>query len=133
MIPYFIALLTAGIPLVILEYGIGLRMKGSAAFSFAKVGKKWEWVGWWPILIVFVTACYYTIIMAWAMNYFVYAFKLAWGSDTATFFNQVHLRLSEGPGRLGGIRLPILITLFISWVAMYFIISKGVKSVGKVV
>ena len=38
LIPYFVALLTAGIPLVILEYGIGLRMKGSAAFSFAKVG-----------------------------------------------------------------------------------------------
>lgn len=133
LIPYFVALLTAGIPLVILEYGIGLRMKGSAALSFAKVGKKWEWVGWWPILIVFVTACYYTIIMAWAMNYFIYSFTLAWGSDTATFFNQVHLKLTEGPGQLGGIITPIFITLIISWTAIYFIISKGVKSVGKVV
>ena len=37
-IPYFVALLTAGIPLMILEYALGVRYQGSAARSFKKWG-----------------------------------------------------------------------------------------------
>ena len=37
LIPYFVALLTAGIPLMILEFAIGHRMAGSAPLSFSKI------------------------------------------------------------------------------------------------
>ncbi len=46
LLPYFVALITAGIPLMILEYGIGQLMRGSAPMSFAKVNPQWEWLGW---------------------------------------------------------------------------------------
>ena len=36
-IPYFVALVTAGIPLMIVEYGVGHLMRGSAPMSFAKI------------------------------------------------------------------------------------------------
>ena len=51
-VPYFIALLTAGIPLMIVEYGIGSRYQGSAAKSYRGLGKKYEWIGWWAVGIV---------------------------------------------------------------------------------
>ena len=43
LLPYFIALIVVGIPLMILELGIGHRMRGSAPLSFAKIDRKWEW------------------------------------------------------------------------------------------
>ena len=44
LIPYLVALLTAGIPLMIPEYGIGHRMRGSAPMSFAAISPAWEWL-----------------------------------------------------------------------------------------
>jgi NSS family neurotransmitter:Na+ symporter len=42
LIPYVIALLTAGIPLLILEFGIGHERIGSAPLAYAKIRKNWE-------------------------------------------------------------------------------------------
>ena len=50
LIPYFFALFTAGIPLLILEYGFGHKYKGSTPLSFARASKKWEWLGCKKIL-----------------------------------------------------------------------------------
>ena len=49
LIPYLIALFVVGIPLMILELGLGHRMRGSAPMSFAKISRSWEWLGWWAV------------------------------------------------------------------------------------
>ncbi|AKB20004.1 Sodium-dependent transporter [Methanosarcina sp. WWM596] len=46
LIPYFVALLTAGIPLMILEFGLGSKFLGSAPLSLKKANKSFEWIGW---------------------------------------------------------------------------------------
>ena len=46
LIPYLLALLTVGIPLLILEFGVGHRMRSSAPASFTKIRPHWEWLGW---------------------------------------------------------------------------------------
>lgn len=46
LIPYFFALLTAGIPILILEFGIGRSERGSAPLSFRRLSEKYEWLGW---------------------------------------------------------------------------------------
>ena len=69
-IPYLFALLTAGIPILILEFTIGHRYRGSAPLSFFRMsGKKAEWLGWWAVLVSFVISVYYAVIIAWAMRY----------------------------------------------------------------
>ena len=45
LIPYLIALLVVGLPLMILELGIGHKMRGSSPMSLAKIDRKWE-CGW---------------------------------------------------------------------------------------
>ncbi len=133
LIPYFVALFTAGIPLMILEYAIGQMMNGAAPESFAKIRKKYEWIGWWALLIGFVVMTYYTVIMSWCFSYLIYSLKLSWGSSAQDFFFNNFLGLSSGHGDLGGIRWPIFLGLIFVWVSIFFCVIKGTKSVGKVV
>lgn len=133
LIPYFVALLTAGIPLLILEYALGHRMQAGAPKSFEKVSQKTAYVGWWAVFAGFGIVTYYAVIMAWCFGYLIHALNLAWGADAEFFFMNTFLQRSSGPGVLGSIRWPVLAGLAATWISILLIIHKGVKSVGKVV
>jgi NSS family neurotransmitter:Na+ symporter len=101
LIPYITALLTAGIPLLILEFGIGHERVGSAPLAYAKLNKKWEWLGWWAVIFVmFGIELYYTTIISWCLNFFVQSFNLGWGEDTKSFFYNDFLKLSSIPSEI---------------------------------
>ncbi|MBZ4647279.1 MAG: transporter, partial [Clostridia bacterium] len=74
LIPYFFALFTAGIPLMILEYSIGHKFRGATPAALARANKKWEWLGWWPSVNSIVILIYYSMILGWALNYVFLAF-----------------------------------------------------------
>ena len=68
LIPYLIALLTAGIPLLFLDYAMGHRYRGSAPLIFRRF-KKWsEPAGWIQVGICFFITIYYAAIIAWAAS-----------------------------------------------------------------
>ena len=69
LIPYFIALITAGIPLMIVEYALGQKYQGGAPQAIAAATKKFKWVGWFALLVGTVITFYYVVIMAWAFHY----------------------------------------------------------------
>jgi len=133
LIPYFVALITAGIPLMILEFSLGRKAQAGAPTAFTMVKKGTEWVGWLALFAVMLIFLYYPTIMAWCVNYVVHSFTLQWGINTQDFFFNKFLQTTSGPGILGGIRLPVVIGLAIVWLAIYLILVKGIKSVGKVV
>lgn len=128
LIPYLIALLTAGIPLLILEYSIGHERIGSAPLAYCKISKSWEWLGWWAVtFVMFGIELYYSVIIAWCLNYFVLSFDLQWGSDPDHYFFQEFLNLSAGPGELGGIQTRILFSLLVIWLISWLIVYRGVQ------
>lgn len=133
LIPYIVALLTAGIPLMILEYSLGHRMQGGAPYALARVSRAAEPIGWLAIFLVFLISTYYTVIMAWCFNYLYHSASLAWGAHPEQFFYQTVLGRSGGPGELGGIRLPVLLGLVLTWVWIYLCLFKGVRTLGKIV
>src|SRR5699024_11025227 len=45
LIPYLVALLTAGVPILLLDYSLGHRLRGSAPTVFRRLGKKFEALG----------------------------------------------------------------------------------------
>lgn len=49
MIPYVVALLGAGIPILFLDYALGHRFRGSAPAVFRRISKKLEFLGWWQV------------------------------------------------------------------------------------
>jgi len=135
LIPYFVALLSAGLPLMILEYGVGQKMQGSAPLALARIGKHREWIGWWALGIGTFISIWYAVLMGWCWQYLWHSFKspLPWSQDPNKFFNENILHLSKGPQHLGGLVAGPLIGLAITWLSVYLIIHKGLGRVGKVV
>src|SRR6056297_309350 len=60
LIPYFVALITAGIPLLIFEFAIGHKFQAGAPTALGKIKKGWESLGWWAIGVSFVIVTYYS-------------------------------------------------------------------------
>lgn len=137
LVPYVLALFVVGIPLMILELGIGHKMRGSAPMCFAKIARNWEWAGWWAVnCAMFGIMMYYSVIIAWCLSYVFFSFDLSWGADPNHFFFQEYLQLSNAPGEIGNIRTPIVFSLIwvwlLSWIVVFFGIQKGVERANKI-
>ncbi|MCW8796806.1 MAG: sodium-dependent transporter [Chlorobium sp.] len=128
LIPYLVALLTAGIPLLILEFGIGHERIGSAPLAFRKIGRRWEWLGWWPLMFtMFGIVLYYAVVIAWCIDFIFYSINLSWGDDPEAFFFQSFLNLSSSPAEIGSIQTPILAGLLVVWLITWGISVRGVS------
>lgn len=125
-VPYLFALLTAGIPLLIMEYTIGHKYRSSAPRSFSKISKGMEWVGWWQVLIAFVISTYYPIIIAWSMMYAYFSLGTQWGEDPTGFFVGDYLNLADA-GTFGSIVPAVMIPLLVVWALVLFFLGRGVK------
>ncbi|WP_240374489.1 sodium-dependent transporter [Bacillus piscicola] len=126
-IPYLFALLTAGIPLLILEFTVGHKYRGSSPLNFSRMNKKAEWVGWWGVVIAFIISTYYSVIVAWAISYTVFSFNLAWGEDTEAFLYGDYLQLADGAGQIGGLVPSVLIPLALVWIVALGVLFRGVQ------
>ncbi|GAB2544167.1 sodium-dependent transporter [Gracilibacillus alcaliphilus] len=125
-LPYLFALLTAGIPLLIMEYTIGHKYRSSSPRSFSKVSKGMEWVGWWQVLIAFVISTYYPIIITWSGMYAYFSLRTQWGDDSTSFFLNDFLQLEEA-GTFGSFVPMVLIPLIVVWALVFFFLGRGVK------
>jgi len=154
LIPYFVAMITAGIPMMILEYGLGHTMQGSAPQACGRVNRRMEWVGWWALLVSSMIVIYYAAVMAWCWVYACHSLvtaglrvvapfssKLAfpgqpWGDSpeaVEAFFLKDVLNISSGPGQIGGFSWLVVLGLAVTWLTVFLIIHRGVHRVGRVV
>ncbi|MDN5631739.1 MULTISPECIES: sodium-dependent transporter [Kocuria] len=132
IIPYLVALLTAGIPLLMLDYAIGHRYRGSAPLSFRRLHPKLETIGWWQLMICVVIAIYYALIIGWAMQYTVFSFSKAWGSDPAAFFMNDYMKVSDQVTIGFDFIWPVFIATAIAWLVLLAVLMLGVQNgIGK--
>jgi NSS family neurotransmitter:Na+ symporter len=130
VIPYLVALLTAGIPFLFLDYALGHRNRGSAPLSFARLRRGTEGLGWWQVAICFMIAVYYAAVIAWAVRYTFFSLDQAWGADPEGFFFGDFLQAGE-PGVQADLVPGVLVPLLIVWVAVIAIMVAGVqKGIG---
>ncbi len=137
LVPYFTALFTAGIPLMILEYGLGHKHQASSPLAFAKVKRPAEVLGWWmPVFVMFGIMFYYQVVIGWCANFVVFSFNLAWGADAQQFFLHHFLGLTDAPGHLGGLRPIILTATLLMWVITWLInfreVHRGIERACKI-
>ena len=127
LIPYLVALITAGIPILWLDYSIGHRFRGGPPASFRRLAKPSEGLGWFQVAISCVIAVYYTVIIAWAASYMVFAADQRWGDDPAGFLLGEYLQVADVP-TIGFEYVPqVLIPLIIMWVLALVILAGGVR------
>lgn len=127
IIPYLIALLSAGIPLLFFDYAMGHRFKGSPPLAFRRLAKWTETIGWWKAMICVVIGLYYAAILGWAASYIFFSSTEAWGDDANAFFFEEYLQVSETPALdftiVPGVFWPMLAV----WVAVLIVLGIGVR------
>ena len=135
LLPYFFVILTAGIPILILEYTMGKSFRGGAPVTWARMNKKFEWIGWWQVMCSFVICIYYLAIVIWVMCYLSFSITGAWGTDPTSFFVNF-LGVTENAHTLGGIRTGMLLPFVLIWgivaVILYAGINKGINTACKI-
>ncbi|SQH96511.1 sodium-dependent transporter [Haemophilus haemolyticus] len=95
IIPYLIALLTAGIPLLFLDYAIGHRNRGGAPLSYRRVSPHFEVFGWWQMMVNVIIGLYYAVVLGWAASYTYFSFTGAWGDKPIDFFIGEFLKMGD--------------------------------------
>lgn len=127
ILPYVIALLTAGIPLLFLDYAIGHKYRGSPPLAFRRLFGGMETVGWWQTMICVMIGLYYAVIIGWAASYTFFSINHSWGSDPAGFFFGEYLKMSSEPGVSFEFVASVTWPLVAVWLIVIGILAMGVQ------
>jgi NSS family neurotransmitter:Na+ symporter len=141
LIPYFAAMLIMGIPLLIMEFSVGHWAQQAPPGAFSTVLKKYRYVGWWLVALAFVIITYYSVILAYCVDYLIaslagFGSQVAWAGENSggakEFFFKGLLGY-EDTMKLGMPAPRVVAGTLIAWIIVYLCLFRGVKWVSKVV
>lgn len=134
LIPYLVALFTAGLPLLFLDYAVGHKNRGAPPTAYKRITKPAEGIGWWQVLVSMIIAIYYAGVITWAGSYMFYSFGQKWGEDTTGFFvgNFLNNADSLSAGFVPHLFIGMVIVWLVSLTVMYGGIKKGVEIANKI-
>jgi len=152
IIPFFVMLIVVGMPLLLLELGLGQKLRVGAAGAWKLVHPSLSGVGYGSTIVATLVGCYYNVIIAWCLFYLGSSFQLTlpWSecplteanltipecensSETQYFWFRTTLDASGSIDNMDGIRWWNLVCLIVAWIVVYLILMKGIASSGKVV
>ncbi|KAF2030005.1 SNF-domain-containing protein [Setomelanomma holmii] len=150
-IPYLLAVFLIAIPALILEVAIGQAYRGGTVIAFNNINRRLKGVGMGPVIVSFIVVQYFTVNLAWIMNYFRYSFTspLPWEGRIEDFYWNDVLQVGdivEGSLSVDGnsvawyqrypsralIGETVGWSIFI-WFLIWFSIFRGVGMTGRVV
>ncbi|XP_055373153.1 sodium-dependent neutral amino acid transporter B(0)AT3 isoform X2 [Condylostylus longicornis] len=152
LIPFAVMLILEGIPLFLIELGIGQRMRLGSLGVWNTIHPWLGGIGISSCIVTLFVALYYNVIITWCLYYFINSFRypLPWSecpftntthvveecarsSETAYFWYRSTLEVAPTIDEPGGLKWWIVLCLLISWTVVFFIVMKGIQSSGKVV
>ncbi len=127
LLPYLIALLTAGLPLLFLDYIVGHRYRRSPPLAYQQITPKAESLGWWQVMVCLFIGLYYASVLAWAASYVYFSFGQKWQGNPEQFFMQQYLQ-NNGGTTLSFELIPHLFFPIVGmWALVLLILYLGVK------
>ena len=132
LIPYFVALVTAGIPLLAMEISLGKKFQLGAPMVLKKLNPHFEWIGWLGVGTGACITSYYSVVLAWVIYYVYLSFTSPWMTQHASDIFHNALQVSTGMFDIGGINWQLLLCLIIGWALIWLCIRNGVDSISKV-
>ncbi|WP_280416450.1 sodium-dependent transporter [Nocardia carnea] len=135
LVPYLIALLTAGIPVLIFDYAMGHKFRGSPPLAFHRLSRRVTALGWWQVAICFVIATYYAVIIAWAARYVGFSVGQQWGDDPDAFFGEFLHQADEpsfGTSYVPGVAIPLIVVWLVTLGVLAFGVRRGIEFASKI-
>jgi NSS family neurotransmitter:Na+ symporter len=129
LIPYIIAHLVIGLPMLILEGIIGQRTKLPIVTAMGNVaGSLGKMVGWLAVLTCATIGGFYVVLTGYSVAYTYFSATGSIGADSAFFFKHVFLKDSGSLAQLGGIAVGVLISTALVVIFTWSVIVRNVHS-----
>ncbi|CAK9820977.1 Sodium-dependent neutral amino acid transporter SLC6A17 [Anthophora plagiata] len=158
LIPFFVMLILEGVPLFLIELGLGQRMRQGALGVWNTIHPWLGGIGIASCIVTFFVALYYNVIITWCFYYLFNSLEavtikfgepLPWAtcpevdgkpveecaksSETAYFWYRTTLDAAPSIEDGQSLKWWIVLCLLLSWIVVFFIVMKGIQSSGKVV
>ncbi|XP_061738628.1 sodium-dependent neutral amino acid transporter B(0)AT3-like [Nerophis ophidion] len=153
LIPYVLALVLEGIPLLYLEMAVGQRMRKGSIGVWTSISPLLAGVGISSMLVSFLVSLFYNAVLAWVLWYFSNSFRnpLPWskcphnasmtGLDAECvkstpvnyFWYRRTLNITPNIETSGSLQWWLVLCLACTWFIIYLCFFKGIKSMGKAV
>ncbi|XP_023286848.1 sodium-dependent neutral amino acid transporter B(0)AT1-like [Seriola lalandi dorsalis] len=153
LIPYLILLVLEGMPLLLMEFAIGQRLRKGSVGVWRAISPYLTGIGIASMLVSFLVGLYYNTLIAWILWYLFNSFQdpLPWAqcplNDNRTgfvsecqqsstidyFFYRVTLNSSASIADSGGIHWPIVVCLLAAWTIIAICCIRGIGTSGKAV
>ena len=128
LIPYIIALLVLGIPLLILEGFIGYRWKLPLVPSYGKVWKgPGRALGWIAVLACVTIGAFYIVLTGYSVAYIYFTATSSIPEDTASFFKNDFLQATPSIGDFGRFSIGAFIATLTVAIFSWFVLVKNIR------
>uniref|UniRef100_A0AAY4D927 Transporter n=1 Tax=Denticeps clupeoides TaxID=299321 RepID=A0AAY4D927_9TELE len=153
LIPYLIALVFEGLPLLYLELAIGQRLRMGSISVWNSISPYFGGVGVASQAVSFLVGLFYNTILAWVLWYFFHSFQepLPWSQcpviedqtgyvpecEASTpvnyFWYRETLNISPNVETSGSLHWWLVVCLGAAWCIVYICFIRGIETIGKAV
>lgn len=132
LLPYFVALITCAIPLMIMEYAFGRKIRGGSVKAFSSLNKKAEVVGWIQVMVPIIVMTYYSAIISVSVIFMVYSLGHAFGivnwlADPGPIMGMITGSAENALDLGAGMSIYILVAVILVWLCNWLIVKKGIS------
>mmetsp|Transcript_14648 Transcript_14648/g.29751 ORF Transcript_14648/g.29751 Transcript_14648/m.29751 type:complete len:649 (-) Transcript_14648:136-2082(-) len=141
-IPYLMALFLIGIPLLMLEIGLGQYYQTGDVGVFGSFHRRWKGVGLCSVACAFILVTYYSVLIAWVINAFFDSFggRDPWADDGVTGGEAIDYFIDKliGASTLGDDGRPTRMVWAnvgysaVAWFLIWACLAGGTKWTGRI-
>ncbi|KAG5856712.1 inactive sodium-dependent neutral amino acid transporter B(0)AT3 [Anguilla rostrata] len=153
LIPYLIALVFEGLPLLHLELAIGQRLRMGSVGVWNSISPYLGGVGIASLIVSFLVGLFYNTILAWVLWYFFHSFQdpLPWrdcpvnlnrtgyvteceeSTPVNYFWYRETLNITPNIETSGSVQWWLVVCLATAWCLVYICFIRGIETIGKAV